>query len=196
MAATQQPIDGKPESFRLVVFAYPGTDNLVAGLWKKFCPEPFGIIEMPEGADIKGCIEEVMLASSIAKEFVLIPANMVPVGRLAFSEICGAFVMMDMAGNPHYDCRLPLALDKERLVSFLPENSSLDDDAFIRKYVKEYAPRPQEVSLFFGNFISPVLRANPCRNKVIEAMVRKKFICANLQGWNAITDLLDKLLKG
>ena len=51
-----------------------------------------------------------------------------------------------------------------------------------------------EVSFSFGNFITPVLRANPCENVVIEAFLRKFFVAASPEGFAAIAALAEKFL--
>lgn len=193
---SSQAMGGQPEaSFRLAVFAYKGTEDLVSALWKRFCSEPFIIVSQPENANIKTTLEEAFLNPYITKEFVLIPANFVPVGKVSFAELCCTYVMTGRNGEYYYNLRLPLSIDKEKMAAFLPENDALSDGDFIAKWVKETGSRPLEVSFFFGNFITPVLRGNPCRNVVIEALVRKKFVCANLAGWSAIEDLLQKLIE-
>ncbi len=44
--------------------------------------------------------------------------------------------------------------------------------------------------------MTPVYRANPCENLVIEAFVRKKFVTASPEGYKAIARLVDQYLLG
>ena len=81
------------------------------------------------------------------------------------------------------------------LVDWLPQHDQLDDEAFVKAYVENNNGRPLEVAHGFGNFYTKVLRANPCENLVIEALIRKRFLYVGPAGWTAVEHLIRKLLK-
>ena len=70
----------------------------------------------------------------------------------------------------------------------------LNED-FARAYAERHRTRALEVGISFGNYISPVTRGTPCGNKVIEALMRKKFLSANKVGFEAITSEIIMTLK-
>ena len=69
------------------------------------------------------------------------------------------------------------------------------NENFFRTYAEKHRTRALEVGISFGNYISPVTRGTPCGNKVIEAMMRKKFLSANKVGFEAITSEIMMTLK-
>ena len=70
----------------------------------------------------------------------------------------------------------------------------LNED-FARAYAERHRTRALEVGMKFGNYISPVTRGTPCGNKVIEALMRKKFLSANKVGFEAIESEIIMTLK-
>ncbi len=182
----------------IVVLAHPGSEPLVRKLWEQSCDWPFTVITWDGTVSVKKLLEDVMadkLAEHIDLRFVVIPANLVPVAPIRWSELQTPFVDVDGKIVSFWG-RVPVTFDKMVLVDWLPEHDHLDDEEFVKQYVQANNGRPLEVSHGTGNFYTKVLRANPCENLVIEAMIRKRFLYVGPSGWPAITHLLTKLLKG
>ena len=87
-----------------------------------------------------------------------------------------------------------MAFGKSKLVELLAASDAKDDEEFIRVYYGRYRHYPIEVGFTFGNFITPVTRANPCEHGVMEALVRKRFMSASAEGYKAISSLIEKTL--
>lgn len=181
----------------IVVLAHPGSEPLVRDIWEHFCDWPLIVYTWPDGVSVKQLLEDIMAGNTsdeIAQTFVVVPANLVPVTRVRWSELQTPLVDVDGSLRRFWG-RTPVTFDKEVLVDFLPENDDAPDEAFVRKYVESHAARPMEVSHSFGNYYTKVLRANPCENLIIEAMIRKRFLYVGPNGWPAVTGLFHKLLK-
>ena len=125
---------------------------------------------------------------------MLVPANLVPCAKISLEELCCPAVYVFKEKETWWG-RTPVVFDKTALEDFLPENDTLSDEEFVKKWVKTHLTRrPLLVSREWGNYISVVLRADPCWARTAEAMVRKKFIFANPTGFNAITSQIVKVL--
>ena len=181
----------------LVVLAHPGSEPLVRSVWERFCDWPSLVLSWDGSVSLKQLLEDIMadnLEEHIDLRFVVIPANLVPVAPVRWSELQTPFV--DVDGNRRtFWGRVPVTFDKMVLVDWLPEHDSLTDEEFVKRYVEQNGVRPLEVSHGSGNFYTKVLRANPCENLVIEAMIRKRFLYIGPAGWPAVEGLIRKLLK-
>lgn len=178
----------------VVVLAFDGTEEQMLKIWERNCGEKI-IVKSFNGQSLKELLEDIIADNEIGNEFVLVPANLIPVTRTSFNLLT----------IPYADCyaktisfwgRVPVAFSKEDLAVFLPENDQLSPEEFVRKYIKDARDeRALIVSHEFGNFFTKVLRANPCENVVIEAFITKRFVYANEQGWPAVEAILKKLAK-
>ena len=181
----------------IVVLAHPGSEPLVRSAWERFCDWPLTVVTWDGTASLKQLLEEIMadnLPEHIDIRFVIVPANLVPVAPVRWSELQTPYV--DVDGNRRiWWGRVPVTFDKMVLVDWLPEHDALPDEDFVREYVKDSGARALEVSHGTGNFYTKVLRANPCLNLVIEALIRKRFLYVGPAGWPAVEGLIRKLLK-
>ncbi len=178
----------------VVVLAYAGTEGHMRAVWELNCCERIVVKTYREQSLIE-LLEDIIADNEIGNEFVLVPANLIPVTRTSFNLLT----------IPYADCyaktisfwgRVPVAFSKEDLAVFLPENDQLSPEEFVRKYIKDARDeRALMVSHEFGNFYTKVLRANPCENVIIEAFINKRFIYANKQGWQPVVALYEKLSK-
>lgn len=182
-------------SFRLVVCAYPGTGEQLAKVWLKMTGEEPLVIIVQRDASLTDTLAETVANPEIADTFILVPANCVPCAPISFDGLKGPFVFVDVAGSRHYSDRLPVFFSKEALVEVLSEDLK-DDESLMKAYYKQNLNRPIEGGFRFGNLVTPVYRANPCENLVIEAFVRKKFVTASPEGYKAIAHLVDEYLLG
>ena len=181
----------------IVVLAHPGSEPLVNADWERFCDWPFVGLTWDGNTSVKQLLEDILagnLDGDIAQRFVIIPANLIPVSSVRWSELQTPYVDVDGSKRTFWG-RVPVTFDKEILTDFLPENDSLPDEEFVKAYVEGNNGRALEVSHGFGNFYTKILRENPCQNVVIEGMLRKRYLFANPAGWSAITGLLKKMLK-
>lgn len=177
----------------VIVLAHPGTEMLVKRIWEKHLPHPVDVLTFPEEASLKELLADIIAAPEFEDRFVLVPANLIPVAPVSLEDLMVARVDVNKDQKRFWG-RVPVFFSKDALVNFLPENEELDDNDFVREFLKAANVRPAEVAHSFGNFYTKVLRGNPCENVVIEALVRKRFIYANPVGWSAITGLLEKTL--
>lgn len=188
---TAAAVDAQPDR-TVVVLAFAGTEAQMRTVWVANCSEKI-VVKTFAGQSLSELLEDIIADNAISNEFVLVPANLIPVARTSFSLLT----------IPYVDCyvktlsfwgRVPVAFSKEELAVFLPENDQLSPEEFVRKYIKDVrAERALIVSHEFGNFFTKVLRSNPCENVVIEAFITKHFVYANEQGWPAVEAILKKL---
>lgn len=179
----------------VVVAAYFGTEELLHKLWRKFMPERVALIVIPTdfGSEL---LPALIADETIPDEFIFVPANCAPVApvELADLELLKVYVRKD--GKRLFGERLPVLLNKESLVELFADDYP-DDEVLFSTYAKAFRAgiRPTEVSHEFGNFVTMIMRSEPCENVVIAGLCQRKFIAASEKGWNAITHLLTKLVS-
>lgn len=190
-AAAQEAADEK--KFDVVVCAYPGTEPLMTRLWDRY-HEGRHLILTDTGAQLPEVLAECLADNRIADRFTLLPANVIPCTEITDELLKGNYVYVKRDGERQPVSRVPMTFDKERLVTWLAADESGTDTA--EEFLKRYnaGRRLMEVSFSFGNFITPVLRATPCENVVIEAFLRKFFVAASPEGFAAIAALAEKCL--
>lgn len=184
------------KKYDVVVCAYPGTEALMTRLWDRY-HEGRHLVMTDTGAPLQETLAECLADNRIADRFTLLPANVIPCTEVTDELLKGNYVYVTRSGERQSVSRVPMTFDKERLVVWLAADDSETGTA--EEFLKRYnaGRRLMEVSFSFGNFITPVLRANPCENVVIEAFLRKFFVAASQEGFTAIAGLAEKcLLKG
>ena len=185
------------DPIHLIVLAYPSTESLMSRVWAKYIDAPFRIIPFQEGDSLISILEDVIAMNDVDRVFSVIPANLVPCAPISWDELRLPRIDCLKQDSFLYWGRVPVCFDKELLVDNLPVSEELDDEAFVRAYVKMFnAGRPEQVSHAFGNYFVKVLRGTPCESVVIEGLMHKRFLYANAVGWNAIADLITKALLG
>ncbi len=189
-AVQEAPAEKK---YDVVVYAYPGTEALMTRLWDRY-HEGRHLILTDTGAQLPEVLAECIADNRIADRFTFIPPNVIPCTKITDELLKGDYVYVTRGGERQAVSRVPMTFDKERLVVWLAADDSATDTA--EEFLKRYnaGRRLMEVSFSFGNFITPVLRANPCENVVIEAFLRKFFVAASPEGFAAIAALAEKCL--
>lgn len=174
----------------LVICSYPGKEELVQKIWDKMLPGvDKKIVSVEEGLPIQEVLADLIIDETVAEKFVFVPAVALPCAPVSFEELQMPVVFKDAKGGLHYNNRLPVLIDKEVMAIQLGEAKTEDPEAIMKKYVTSRG-RAVEVAFKEGNFVTPVLRGNPCEHVVMEALIRKKYIVANAAGLEAITPLL------
>ena len=200
IAAQQEPISTTKEMYKVVVCAYKGTEDLVAKAWGKMYDQPILVIPVDEGGDdVRGIVTELIANNQVCEQFVLVKPNTIPCARITDSELSLPLVYVDKAGEEHFSHRLPMPFDKNNLVDAFgsddyPANDE-NDENFLRSYAERFLTRPIQVSHNFGNYVTIVLRGNPCNAVIAEGISRKKFICANAVGFKAVEPFVEALLS-
>ncbi len=189
-----EPTDGTPPATTpLVVCAYQGTEQLVEEVWRRNCDTPIQLMPVDAGTDIRDILEECIADDRIADEFVLVPANTIPCSKVTLEELHVPVVYIDSQQQEQHNHRLPMPFRKESLVEFLAETVTTGE-AFAKGYAERYRTRPVQVGYTFGNYVTPVLRPNPCENVVLEAFIKRKFVAANPAGFAAIESIIRSAL--
>ncbi len=174
----------------LVICSYPGKEELVQKIWNKMLPGvDKKIVSVEEDLPIQEVLADLIIDETVAEKFVFVPAVALPCAPVSFEELQMPVVFKDAKGGLHYNNRLPVLIDKEVMAIQLGEAKTEDPEAIMKKYVTSRG-RAVEVAFKEGNFVTPVLRGNPCEHVVMEALIRKKYIVANAAGLEAITPLL------
>lgn len=174
----------------LVICSYPGKEGLVQKIWDKMLPGvDKQIVSIEEDLPIQEVLADLIIDETVAEKFVFVPAVALPCAPVSFEELQMPVVFKDAKGGLHYNNRLPVMIDKEVMAIQLGEAKTEDPEAIMKKYVTSRG-RAVEVAFKESNFVTPVLRGNPCEHVVMEALIRKKYIVANAAGLEAITPLL------
>lgn len=196
-ADPEAPAEEAADPIRLIILAYPGTESLMSRVWAKNIDAPFRIIPFEDGDSLISILEDVIAMNDVDRVFAVAPANLVPCAPISWDELQLPRVDVLQQDNVLYWGRVPVCFDKELLVDNLPVDEELDDESFVRAYVKSfYAGRPEQVSHSFGNYFVKVLRGTPCESVVIEGLMHKRYLYANAVGWAAVADLIEKALLG
>lgn len=178
----------------VVVLAYKGTEEQVKRVWEKMAVLPMVVLAYSDEEKLQDVLAKIVADESIADDFIFVPANVIPVKPVNLEELSVPYVYTTSRGERIYNSRVPMAFGKSKLVDLLAASDAKDDEEFIRVYYGHYRHYPIEVGFTFGNFITPVTRANPCEHGVMEALVRKRFISASAEGYKAISSLIEKTL--
>lgn len=178
----------------VVVLAYKGTEEQVKRVWEKMAVLPMIVLAYSDEEKLQDVLAKIVADESIADDFIFVPANVIPCKPVNLEELSVPYVYTTSRGERIYNSRVPMAFGKSKLVELLAASDAKDDEEFIRVYYGRYRHYPIEVGFTFGNFITPVTRANPCEHGVMEALVRKRFISASAEGYKAISSLIEKTL--
>lgn len=178
----------------VVVLAYKGAEEQVKRVWEKMARLPMVVLAYSDEEKLQDVLAKIVADESIADDFIFVPANVIPCKPVNLEELSVPYVYTTSRGERIYNSRVPMAFGKSKLVELLAASDAKDDEEFIRVYYGRYRHYPIEVGFTFGNFITPVTRANPCEHGVMEALVRKRFISASAEGYKAISSLIEKTL--
>lgn len=193
--------------YDIVVCAYPGTEEKMAALWKKALGDKEFLVILAGPAvsgetpvetvaeEITSLAEALIADNRVADEFVLVAPNTFPTHQLGPEDIATPVVYVDNKGERTFAHRLPQICSKETFTALLAEKEFWNPEEFAAKAALARNRFHVEVGMSFGNYVTNVFRATPCENKVIEALIRKKFISCNPDGWKGIEGIVDKFLS-
>ena len=204
-----QPIEMPEGSYcpAVVVMCHPGTLDLMKRIWEERLQNTALIfIELDESTEgLLNQLGRALAHKEITPIFVLAPANLIPCSEITLDDLQIPVVYVTKDGKRVYDAVVPMTFDVEKAQELIEEMAIADtysaeefaklNEDFARAYAERHRTRALEVGISFGNYVSPVTRGTPCGNKVIEAMMRKKFLSANKVGFDAITSEIIMTLK-
>ncbi|MBQ3712095.1 MAG: hypothetical protein II891_06840 [Bacteroidales bacterium] len=187
------------DNYPVIVLAYEGTEDLMRALWEKRFSGTVMILSVPEDYSVMEVLLDIVTDAAIGEDFVLVQANTVPLGPTSVETILFPAVYVSAGnGDVKYSSRVPVRLSKERVVEYLSglkETSDFDTEKCIRDCTVPNG-RPLKVSHASPDgYFFQVLSGSPCRHKVIEALLSRRFLGCSLTGWNAISDLLQDYAK-
>lgn len=191
----------------VVIICHRGTIDLMKRIWESRLAntEMIFLETDKEGMSLVEQLGMALAHERITPTFVLAPANLIPCSEINLDDMMVPVVYVAKNGEKSYSATMPMTFDVQKaqdlLREILTEDTYTDQElaylseTFARKYAKNHRTRAIEVGMSFGNYISPVTRGTPCGNKVIEAMMRKKFLSANEVGFAAIASEIEMTLK-
>ena len=177
----------------VVVAAYPGTEDLMEQVWKKFLGHGSFIVVSLNTDDMLTALAQLAENADIEDDFILIPSNTFPTASISSRELYTPLVYVDKSGKLHYEHRLPHRFTKAFIREYIDGHSLPTADELCKLQLEAFGSRPVEAAFAFGNYICPVLRGNPCEHLVLEAFLRKKYVACSKEGFKAIEDLVRKL---
>lgn len=205
--ATAQDIDIPEGEYcpAVVVMCHKGTLDLMRRIWEQRLKNVEIIFIENDSDQEMTLMDQIGRALSdprITPGFILAPANLIPCSEITLDDLMIPVVYVTKGGLRTYNATVPMYFEVEKVLALIeamgdpkPSELLIYDEAFAKAYVSMNRTRAIEVGMSFGNFISPVTRGTPCGNKVIEALMRKKFISTNSVGFSAITSELEMSLK-
>ena len=161
-------------------------------------PVNYIFLEESEGDDFSKLDElaaATLLRDDIPECFTLIPAGTIPCKKLDLAACKVPTVCIRANGERAYASGLPVYIEsKSKLAAIL---GSIDDNLAPEEYTEKFAEAllpegiiPAEVSFHFGNWIAPIISDNPCDHRVIEALLRRKFVTTTRTNLSHITTIL------
>ena len=188
-----------PIALTIVVAVFEGTLDLVKKAYARL-PEWINVkyIELKKNeVDLLSQAALAVSDESIPEKFVLVPAGTIPCGDFDLASFLLPTVYEDLSGKRHYNSGLPLLIEKGKALTVMESIASSSDasEEFAHRYIEIFRPRPVVVSFRNGNYVTPVKRANPCENVIIEAILRKKFLTSTPEGFRAMMPVLEKAFK-
>ena len=191
----------------VVVMCHPGTLDLMKRIWEERLQNTqliFFELNDPK-EDLLDQLGRALVHEDITPGFVLAPANLIPCSEITLDDLMIPVVYVTKNGQKIYNAVVPMTFDVEKAQKLIEEMVIADtysaeefvrlNEDFARAYAERHRTRALEVGISFGNYISPVTRGTPCGNKVIEALMRKKFLSANKVGFEAIESEIIMTLK-
>lgn len=191
----------------VVVMCHPGTLDLMKRIWEERLQNTQLIfIELNDPKeDLLDQLGRALVHEDITPGFVLAPANLIPCSEITLDDLMIPVVYVTKNGQKIYNAVVPMTFDVEKAQKLIEEMVIADtysaeefvrlNEDFARAYAERHRTRALEVGISFGNYVSPVTRGTPCGNKVIEALMRKKFLSANKVGFEAIESEIIMTLK-
>ena len=209
--AAAQTLEQLPEGAycpAVVVMCHKGTLDLMRRIWEERLQNTELIFIENDSDSEMSLLEQIGRALAdprITPGFVLAPANLIPCSEITLDDLMIPVVYVNRNGQKAYNATVPMYFETAKVLALIeaigdvkPKNAeevAAIDENFADAYAKMHRTRAIEVGMSFGNFVSPVTRGTPCGNKVIEALMRKKFVSANSVGFSAITQELEMTLK-
>ena len=177
-----------------IVLCRPGTEDLVEKIWRKmYAGEGLAFGTVPENPGTVAVLADLVADETVADRFVLVMPGCVPCCKVTEAELALPVVYVEKSGKRLLDHGLPMVFDKDILVDVLAQaGDKADSETVLEAYNRAAGVRPVEVGMSFGNYVTPVRRAVPCENRVIEALLKKKFLLCSSEGFRAIRNILEK----
>lgn len=172
----------------VIVCVYPEHEDIMEKMWRQNYSGDILFRTVKPEYNLKELLAELIADVEIADDFVLLQPDTVPCASVSLDELRSPVVYITATGVKKYDEKMPMVISKDTIVPLLADDKMSSED-IVRNLLKA-GTRPLEVGFSFGNYVTPVRRGNPCEHIVIEALVRKKFIIASLEGFDAIRHLL------
>lgn len=146
----------------------------------------------------------LMADDSIPDAFIFVPANCFPTHRLCLSDLA-AYRVRRMQMDP-VACKdvawtgLPVLLEAHlvlQVLKALDAQDTFNEEEFLSKYNTLAHPGqlPEIISMYIGSTVAYAESPTPCPAKVAEALLRKKFICTNAEGFHPIKEKLALLYE-
>lgn len=193
MPVQEMPAPGEPRK-TVMVLCWPGTEDLMEKIWRKmYAGDGLAFGTIPENSGTVAELAGIVADETVADRFVLVTPGCVPCSRVTDAELNLPVIYVEKSGKRLHDHGLPMAFEKDILVDVLAQaGDQADSETVLEAYNKAAGVRPVEVGMSFGNYVTPVRRAVPCENKVVEALLRKKFLTCSPEGFNAVRHILEK----
>lgn len=192
--ATQTPANA---GVSLVIMAFPGSEEVMRKLWERALGSDTGnlsiLIRTADGASLPQLAAQLLSDDEVADEFILVPANTFPTRHIERAELRVPVMYVRKDGTQEFDHRLPKLMTKELVTEILSQGVE-DPEAFASAVINAAGSLPVKVGMSFGNFVTQVLRGDPCQNLIIEALISKKYLAVNEAGWPAVEEVAQKLL--
>lgn len=192
------------ERFTIVVLGTAEALPLLTKVWKRKAAGATIIpIEVGDGP-FSETIDQLLADENIPDTFSLVPANCFPTHRIGHADLV-AYRVRRMKSGPNSDgsvvtprTGLPFLFAASAALQTLERlNDTYSEEEFLEAYNEIAHPDelPEEVGMTFGNTVGYAVKRPKCMATVVEALVRKRFICTNDEGFVAIKERLALLVK-
>lgn len=178
-----------------------GTEKAIKLLekgWNRVA-EPANIICMGvDNTPFDRIMASIMADERVPDKFVFVPANCFPTHNVTLGDLITPRVRVLTDGTQTPLTRLPMLLESDfilQTLEALKSEKEVTEEMFFETYNKVAYPKVliEQITMSSGNLVGYVTNPNPCMAKVAEALIRKKFICTNAEGFTPIQEHLAQL---
>ncbi len=202
--AEGDPVKALCKKMTLVLCAAADSIDVLTKTWERKAPQTTIIKQRIDGKTFPEIIDTMLADDDVPDSFVYVPAYCFPTHPVSLADLLAYRIRKrGQIGKPYImesvnDTGLPVFLQAKFILQAQEKlGETYTEEEFFTAYnaVAHAGELPEEIGMTFGNAVAYVVKQPSCMLRVAEVLVRKKFICANYEGFSYIKGEL-KLLYG
>ncbi len=205
--SSEQESNPISDAFKKTTLVLCGTAESMTALaktWKRMAAEATIVKRAIDGKTFPKFIDALMADDDIPDTFVYVPAYCFPTHPVGLADLLAYRIRKKSRNGTSGDMEsvndtgLPVLLQTKFVLQAQETlGETYTEEEFFAAYnaIAHVGELPEEIGMTFGNTVAYVIKQPSCMARLAEVLVRKKFICANSDGFRFIKKEL-KLLYG